>query len=154
MVEKRIDGPANKRQKRDASDTGLTNLNYNPETLKQIEQETRFGGSNVNITFKNDEGETVGVEVQVDNFTNKADLNKMLQEFMDVDEDHTGKQVYQFYLGDVEVKGTLQECLDKQKETFNTEMVLPLTFKPEAMFKIRPVTRASSTLEGHSEAIL
>jgi len=33
-------------------------------------------------------------------------------------------------------------------------MVLPLTFRPEAMFKIRPVTRASSTLEGHSEAIL
>jgi len=33
-------------------------------------------------------------------------------------------------------------------------MVLPLTFKPEAMFKVRPVTRASSTLEGHSEAIL
>ena len=33
-------------------------------------------------------------------------------------------------------------------------MVLPLTFKPEAMFKIKPVTRASSTLEGHSEAIL
>lgn len=33
-------------------------------------------------------------------------------------------------------------------------MVLPLTFRPEAMFRIRPVTRASSTLEGHSEAIL
>lgn len=33
-------------------------------------------------------------------------------------------------------------------------MCLPLTFKPEAMFKIKPVTRASSTLEGHSEAIL
>lgn len=33
-------------------------------------------------------------------------------------------------------------------------MVLPLTFRPEAIFHIRPVTRASSTLEGHSEAIL
>jgi ribosome assembly protein 4 len=33
-------------------------------------------------------------------------------------------------------------------------MVLPLTFRPEAMFMIKPVTRASSTLEGHSEAIL
>jgi len=29
-----------------------------------------------------------------------------------------------------------------------------LTYKPEAMFRIRPVTRASSTLEGHTEAIL
>lgn len=48
----------------------------------------------------------------------------------------------------------MQESLDKEKESFNAEMVLPLTFRPEAMFKIRPVTRASSTLEGHSEAIL
>ena len=33
-------------------------------------------------------------------------------------------------------------------------MVLPVVFKPEAMFRIKPVTRASSTLEGHSEAVL
>lgn len=33
-------------------------------------------------------------------------------------------------------------------------MVLPLVFRPEAMFRIKPVTRASSTLEGHSEAVL
>jgi ribosome assembly protein 4 len=29
-----------------------------------------------------------------------------------------------------------------------------LVYKPEAMFRIRPVTRASSTLEGHTEAVL
>ena len=33
-------------------------------------------------------------------------------------------------------------------------MVLPVTYRPEAMFAIRPVTRASATLEGHSEAVL
>ena len=79
----------------------------------------------------------------------------MLYEFLqDRKEDHTGPQLYQFYLGDKEVKISIQEVLEKQKELFNAEMVLPLTFRPEAMFKIRPVTRASSTLEGHSEAIL
>lgn len=79
----------------------------------------------------------------------------MLAEFLlDKKEDHTGPQLYQFFLGDREIKTSIQEALDRQKETFNAEMVLPLTFRPEAMFKIRPVTRASSTLEGHSEAIL
>ena len=43
--------------------------------------------------------------------------------------------------------------LDKQP-TFNAEMVLPLTFRPESMFRIRPVTRASSTLQGHTNAVL
>ena len=33
-------------------------------------------------------------------------------------------------------------------------MVLPIQYRPEAMFAIRPITRASSTLEGHGEAIL
>lgn len=33
-------------------------------------------------------------------------------------------------------------------------MVLPLTFRPESMFRIRPVTRASSTLQGHTNAVL
>lgn len=37
---------------------------------------------------------------------------------------------------------------------FTGETVLPLVYKPEAMFRIRPVTRASSTLEGHTEAVL
>lgn len=63
-------------------------------------------------------------------------------------------QSYQFFLGDFEVRGSIADALNRQQKEFNTEMVLPLYFKPEAMFRIRPVTRASSTLEGHSEAIL
>ena len=39
-------------------------------------------------------------------------------------------------------------------KSITRETVIPLTYKPEAMFRVRPVTRASSTLEGHSEAIL
>jgi len=31
---------------------------------------------------------------------------------------------------------------------------MPILFKPEAMFRIRPVTRASITLEGHTGAVL
>ena len=32
--------------------------------------------------------------------------------------------------------------------------MIPVMFKPEALFRIRPVTRASSTLEGHNGAVL
>ena len=96
----------------------------------------------------------MGVQISVDSLSNKAELNKMLHEFLQEEEDHTGPQVYQFYLGEREVRTAIQQALDAQKDSFNAEMVLPLTFRPEAMFKIRPVTRASSTLEGHSEAVL
>lgn len=49
----------------------------------------------------------------------------------------------------------MKEIITKAESKYNGgEVVIPLTYKPEAMFRIRPITRASSTLEGHSEAIL
>lgn len=48
------------------------------------------------------------------------------------------------------------KLLDQQdkKKHYTGETVIPVTFKPEAMFRIRPITRASSTLEGHNGAVL
>jgi len=68
-------------------------------------------------------------------------------------------------LDDKEVKASIQEVLDRiqnsklidaqaKKSQFTGETVIPVMFKPEAMFRIRPVTRASSTLEGHNGAVL
>lgn len=49
----------------------------------------------------------------------------------------------------------MKEVVAKAESKYNGgEVVIPLTYKPEAMFRIRPITRASSTLEGHSEAVL
>jgi ribosome assembly protein 4 len=56
-------------------------------------------------------------------------------------------------LGENEIRNSIQEALDRDEE-LNAEMILPVTYRPEAMFAIRPVTRASATLEGHSEAVL
>ena len=56
-------------------------------------------------------------------------------------------------MGEHEVRNSIQEVLNRQSE-FNTEMVIPVQFRPESMFAIKPITRASSTLEGHSEAVL
>ena len=51
------------------------------------------------------------------------------------------------------MRNSIQEVLDRQS-TYNTEMVIPVQYRPEAMFAIRPITRASATLEGHAEAVL
>ena len=56
-------------------------------------------------------------------------------------------------MGENEIRNSIQEALDRDDE-LNAEMILPVTYRPEAMFAIRPVTRASATLEGHSEAVL
>jgi ribosome assembly protein 4 len=52
------------------------------------------------------------------------------------------------------IQGSKMKDSQEKKKLFTGETVLPVLFKPEAMFRIRPVTRASSTLEGHNGAVL
>jgi ribosome assembly protein 4 len=66
---------------------------------------------------------------------------------------------YSLFIGDetqqAEVTSSILDAVkDLSKEKYNPENVLPIIYKPEAMFKVRPITRASCTLEGHEEAIL
>lgn len=103
----------------------------------------------VRIKFRDIEGNEIGDEIYVDATSSKIDLNKILDQILQPEE----KQVYQFYLDEKEIRSSINDILAKAT-TYNAETCLPLTYKPEAMFRIRPVTRASSTLEGHSESIL
>jgi hypothetical protein len=91
-----------KRRKIDSAFLGLTNVNYNPEVLSEPEQ-MRQGGTQVVIQFKDDDGDNVGVQISVDSMSSKADLNKMLAEFLTPEQDHTGPQLFQFFLGEKEI---------------------------------------------------
>lgn len=59
---------------------------------------------------------------------------------------------YSFFVNETEVTKSLQETVEEQK--LSTETALTITFQPLAVFRVRPVTRCSDTLQGHSEAIL
>lgn len=87
----------------------------------------------------------------IDGWTTWWNLNQLLNKILSNDE----PLPYSFFIGDEykEVISTLNDAV-KDLPKFNTEIVLPLVYKPEASFKVRPITRASATLEGHAEAIL
>ena len=63
----------------------------------------------VRIKFVDTEGQEIGDEIQVDASTSKIDLNKILDQIMQAED----KQVYQFYLDDKEVRGSIGEVLEK-----------------------------------------
>jgi hypothetical protein len=66
----------------------------------------------VRIKFVDTEGQEIGDEIQVDaGSTSKIDLNKILDQIMQPEE----KQVYQFYLDDMEVRGSISELLEKMQ---------------------------------------
>lgn len=57
-----------------------------------------------------------------------------------------------FFVHDVEIVASLEKTLEKQ--TVETEKVLDIIYQPQAVFKVRAVTRCTSSLEGHSEAVI
>ena len=73
--------------------------------LEATEEEKR----EVRIKFTNAEGQEIGDEIQVNAATSKVDLNKILDQILQAEE----KQVYQFYMEDKEVRGSIGEVLDK-----------------------------------------
>jgi len=51
------------------------------------------------------------------------------------------------------VTSTLADSLDKEKLDAS-EKVLDIIYQPQAVFKVRAVTRCTSTIEGHAEAVI
>ncbi|RWR97290.1 notchless protein [Cinnamomum micranthum f. kanehirae] len=59
---------------------------------------------------------------------------------------------YAFYISDQELLTQLGSYLEKNK--VSVEKVLRIIYQPQAVFRIRPVNRCSSTIAGHTEAVL
>jgi len=53
---------------------------------------------------------------------------------------------------DIEVTSTLANLI--REHGISTEEVVSLTYQPLAIFRVRPVTRCSDTMPGHTEAVL
>ncbi len=76
----------------------------------------------------------------------------------------TAKRIpYSFYaklertkgvIDEVEITSSLMDFLKEHAHLISTEVTLQLTYQPLAVFKVRPVTRCTATMPGHTEAIL
>ena len=62
---------------------------------------------------------------------------------------------YEFSVNDVAVDslGTLKSTLEQVKE-LNTEKLVEIVYQPQAVFRVRAVTRCTSTIAGHTEAVI
>ncbi|XP_023707868.1 notchless protein homolog 1 [Cryptotermes secundus] len=59
---------------------------------------------------------------------------------------------YIFYVNEKEIKSTLGAALDEDK--INIENVVDIVYQQQAVFRVRAVTRCTSSLPGHSEAVV
>lgn len=59
---------------------------------------------------------------------------------------------YIFFVGDEEIIKSLDTTLDLRK--IDTENVINIVYQPQSLFKVRPVTRCTSSMPGHAEAVI
>lgn len=103
------------------------------------------GGSLI-AHFETAEGERTGPQLDVPAETTPAQLQLILNQLLSNEE----RVPYSFYVGEEEVTSTLGGALGAG----SAEQTLKVVYVPQAVFRVRAVTRCTSTLSGHSEAIL
>ncbi|KPJ08536.1 Notchless protein-like 1 [Papilio machaon] len=103
--------------------------------------------SSVQAKFKSDTGEEIGSPLDLPLNVTKEQLtlicNALLQE-----ED----KPFLFFVKDVEITTSLKDVLDTVK--VNSEEVVEIIYQQQAVFRVRPVTRCTSSIPGHAEAVI
>ena len=95
--------------------------------------------------------ETLTNEITLPTEITLIDLNKLINEkLLNNKED---PQLYQFYINDIQIKTNLKETLQKIKD-FSSEATYKIVYCPESLFRVKPLTRGGTVLEGHSDSIL
>lgn len=67
------------------------------------------------------------------------------------------KLPYAFYIRDIEIVNSLDETLSElitEGKDINVEDILSISYQPLSVFRVRPVTRCSETMPGHTDAVL
>lgn len=60
---------------------------------------------------------------------------------------------YEFFIGDHHIDKSVKETLEQMKD-IQTERLIEIQYQPQARFKVHPVTRCTSSMPGHTEAVI
>lgn len=135
----------------------IFNVEYVYLVSHRLEMDT---SDNMDTENENTQDKTVLVQI-------KSENGDVVGDFLDLPRTITSKQLqlicnallqkeeqtsYAFFVNEREITSTLDNVLDIEK--LNTEQVIDIIYQEQAVFKVRPVTRCTSSLPGHSEPVL
>ncbi|GMN32181.1 hypothetical protein TIFTF001_003556 [Ficus carica] len=103
---------------------------------------------NVMCVLKDPEGTPLGPAMFLPQNAGPPQLQLIVNQLLQNEE----KLPYAFYITDQELVVQLGTYLEKNK--VSVEKVLTIVYQPQAIFRIRPVSRCSATIAGHTEAVL
>ena len=120
--------------------------------------------SNIVAQLQNRQGDELANAIDLPTNSSVDDLQALVQSLLqqeDNDDDSKQNNIpYSFFAkierngveDDIEITATLADLI--REHNLSTEHTLQLTYQPLAVFRVRPVTRCTDTMPGHTEAIL
>lgn len=111
-----------------------------------MEQETEI--KYLLCQFKSENGETTGDEMNLPYDCTVEQLTLICNAILKQEE----PVPYIFYINETEISNSLEKTLNLTN--VNTEGVVEIVYQQQAVFRVRPVTRCTSSMPGHAEAVI
>ena len=100
--------------------------------------------------IKNPDGDIIGPSITLPSDVTPQQLQLLVDQLLKEEEEATP---YSFFVETTEILKSIQEDILEGMDQ-SAENMITIVYQPKALFRVRPVTRCSSSLTGHSEAIL
>uniref|UniRef100_A0A5K4E8W7 Notchless homolog 1 n=1 Tax=Schistosoma mansoni TaxID=6183 RepID=A0A5K4E8W7_SCHMA len=115
------------------------------------------------IQLTDSDGNEVGTPIWIPLDVDRSKLTDLLSDLLQREDAHS--LTYDFFVGDVQILDDLKTALiqarskgtDPSLPKFGStglEAVVKVTYQAQAVFRVRPVTRCSSSIPGHKGAVL
>eukprot|EP00252_Welwitschia_mirabilis_P020841 TRINITY_DN5197_c0_g1_i1.p1 TRINITY_DN5197_c0_g1~~TRINITY_DN5197_c0_g1_i1.p1 ORF type:complete len:487 (-),score=77.80 TRINITY_DN5197_c0_g1_i1:394-1854(-) len=103
---------------------------------------------NIICQLTDPEGNNLGTAIDLPQDAGPQQLQSIVNALLTNEE----KLPYAFYISDQELVGNIGQYL--LKSNISVEQILKIVYQPQAVFRVRPVTRCSASIAGHAEAVL
>lgn len=123
-------------------------LNKKPKFSKDDEDDKKELPHTLQARFVSDTGEEAGPPMDIPIGVTVEQLGLICNALLKNEE----PTPYIFFVNDSEIKQSLEKALDLKK--IDTENVIDIIYQPQAVFKVRPITRCTSSMPGHAEAVV
>ncbi|TPX30361.1 hypothetical protein SmJEL517_g06047 [Synchytrium microbalum] len=120
--------------------------------IKKVELPKMSDGMKIVAQFKSPStGEVTGPPLNLPAETTPEQLQLLLNKLLGNEEDPLP---YTFFVNDTEISHSVYDDAIASNAETSTESLFTILYHPQAIFRVRAVTRCSSSLEGHTEAVL
>lgn len=120
---------------------------------EELKKKQEITNSRVIINFRDAKGVELNSKFDISLDTNIKELNELLNTTLNNDNSDNVK--YSFFYNNYEIRDNINELIyNFPLNEFSSEKVFVLDYHPESIYNVRPITRISTSLPGHDEAVL